>query len=152
LQDYSWWAWYEQGTVKKMSIQDLGIRKLVKFVLWNLAVEQKDRRLALCLGFVEWLQDDNFCNRIITGNDTLYYIVTCMKVTIVGVWIGDSIYWPLIHTARNYNSLTGLCTLKIPVTGVHTKSSVSSLIVRGNGFWQCILLTSLLAGKCPIID
>jgi hypothetical protein len=32
-----------------------------------------------------------------------YCHIVC--VTIDGVWIGDSIYWPLIHTTRNYKQL-----------------------------------------------
>jgi hypothetical protein len=29
-------------------------------------------------------------------------IVTCMYVTIDGVWIGELIYWLFMHTTRNY--------------------------------------------------
>jgi hypothetical protein len=31
---------------------------------------------------------------------TIY--ITCICVTIDGVWIGKWIYWPLVHTTRNY--------------------------------------------------
>jgi hypothetical protein len=50
-------------------------------------------------------------------------------VTIDGVFIGYSIYWTLIHTTRNYKSLTGLNTLKFILTAVHIKSSMPSLVV-----------------------
>jgi hypothetical protein len=32
-------------------------------------------------------------------------VVTYLGVIIDGVWIGDTIYWPLIHTTRNYKEL-----------------------------------------------
>jgi hypothetical protein len=58
-------------------------------------------------------------------------------VTVDGVWIGNSIYWPLIHTARDY-------TLQITIT-VFTA-------LLGNGFQQWTFLCSrahVLAGWRP---
>jgi hypothetical protein len=37
-------------------------------------------------------------------------IASCVVcVTIDGVWIGERIYWPLIHTTRNYKRLKRYC-------------------------------------------
>jgi transposase len=48
-------------TVRKILLQDLGMRKLaVKRMPRNLTEEQKDRHLTLCMDFVEQLQEDNF--------------------------------------------------------------------------------------------
>jgi hypothetical protein len=48
-------------TVRNILVQDLGMRKLSrKPMLRNLAEEQKDRHLTLCMGFAEQLQGDNF--------------------------------------------------------------------------------------------
>jgi hypothetical protein len=50
------------------------MRKLaVMLVPWNLTEEQKDRHFALCLDFVEQLQEDNFLDVVITGDETWYY-------------------------------------------------------------------------------
>jgi hypothetical protein len=54
-------------------------------------------------------------------------VLSYVWVTIDRFWIDDLIYWPLVHitwTTSNYNSLTGLHTLKITVTAAHIKSSV----------------------------
>jgi hypothetical protein len=57
------------------------------------------------------------------------YIVTCMSDCRRGLdWWFDLLTTQLITTS-NYNSLTGLHTLQIPVTAAHKKSSMSSLVV-----------------------
>jgi hypothetical protein len=54
-------------TVRKILVQDLGMRKLeVKLMPQNLTEEQKDRHLTLCVDFPEQLQDDNFLDYVIT--------------------------------------------------------------------------------------
>jgi hypothetical protein len=52
-----------------------------------------------------------------------------LSLTTDGVWIGNRIYWTLLHrvTTNNYDSLTELHTPKITVTTAHIKSSQSSL-------------------------
>jgi hypothetical protein len=54
------------------------------------------------------------------------YILSHVWVTIDGVWIGDSIYWPLIDS--NYGSIANLPTLHI--TRAHAKTSQSALTCR----------------------
>jgi hypothetical protein len=41
-------------------------------------------------------------------------------VTMDGVWIGELIYWPLIHTTGNYRALSLIST---PYKSLHAKSS-----------------------------
>jgi hypothetical protein len=46
------------------------------------------------------------------------------SVTVVGVWIGNLIYWILtLETANNYDSLAEPHILNISVTTAHIKSS-----------------------------
>jgi hypothetical protein len=60
-------------TDRNILIRDLGIRKLAaKLVPPNLREEQKDRRLTLCIDFAEQIQEDNFLDRVVTGNGTCY--------------------------------------------------------------------------------
>jgi hypothetical protein len=58
-------------------------------------------------------------------------ILSCVWVIIDGVEMVtrfiDHLYTPLVTTS-NYNSLTGLHTLKIPVTAAHIKYFMSSLV------------------------
>jgi hypothetical protein len=57
-------------TVRKMFVQDLGMRKLtVKFMI----EKRKDRHLILCMDFPEQLQEDNFLDHIITSDETWCY-------------------------------------------------------------------------------
>jgi hypothetical protein len=58
-------------TVRKILVQDLGMRK--QLVPQNLTEEEKDRRLTLCMDFAEHLQEDNFLDCIITGDETCCY-------------------------------------------------------------------------------
>jgi histone-lysine N-methyltransferase SETMAR len=61
-------------TIRKMLVQELGVTKLAaKLVPRNLTEEQKDRRLILCMDFVEQLQEHNFLDRVITGDETWCY-------------------------------------------------------------------------------
>jgi hypothetical protein len=56
-------------TVRKILVQDLGIRKLaVKLMPRNLMEEQKETS-----HFVEQLQEDNFLDRVIIGDETRCY-------------------------------------------------------------------------------
>lgn len=54
-----------------------------------------------------WFPDikPNSPKTAVDGHSTLQYsgddIVICMSMS-DGVWIGDSVYWPLYHTSRNY--------------------------------------------------
>jgi hypothetical protein len=59
-------------TVRKILVQDLGLRKLAaKLVTRNLMEEQKDRDLPLCMDFPEQLQEDNFLDQVINGDEIL---------------------------------------------------------------------------------
>jgi histone-lysine N-methyltransferase SETMAR len=63
-----------QETVRNILVQNLGMRKLAaKLVPRNLTEEQKVRRLTLCMEFGELLQEDNFLDRVITGDETWCY-------------------------------------------------------------------------------
>jgi hypothetical protein len=60
--------------VRNIVAQDLGMRNLAaKLVPRNLTKEQNDRRLTLCMDFEEQLQEDNFLDRVITGDETWCY-------------------------------------------------------------------------------
>jgi hypothetical protein len=49
-----------KGTVRKILVPDLGMRKLAaKFVPRNLTEEKKDRCFTLCMDFREQIQEDN---------------------------------------------------------------------------------------------
>jgi hypothetical protein len=47
----------------------------------------------------------------VSASDIIQCFVTCVCVTIEGVWIGEWIYWPLVHS--KYSSVTNLHSLKI---------------------------------------
>jgi hypothetical protein len=51
-------------------------------------------------------------------------ILSLIRVTIDGVWIGDSIYWPLFHTTRKYKQYSATADLHtLQTTAANTKSS-----------------------------
>jgi hypothetical protein len=61
-------------TFTNILVQDLGMRKLTaKLMLRNLMEEQKDIHLTLCTDFVEQLQEDNFLDCVITGDEMWCY-------------------------------------------------------------------------------
>jgi hypothetical protein len=62
-------------------------------------------------------------------------IVTCMSVTIDGVWIHNQIYWTYQHTTRDY-------TLQITVTHRLVFSVTVFIALLGNGFQQWTFICS----------
>jgi hypothetical protein len=66
----------------------------------------------------------------ITLHETHEDIITCLSVTVDGIWKYNRIYWTLtLGNTNNYDSLTELHTPKITVTTAHTRYSQSSLAV-----------------------
>lgn len=62
-----------EETVRKISVHDLGMRKLaLKLMLQNLEEEQNDKHLTVCTDLVEQFQEDNFLDLVITGDETCY--------------------------------------------------------------------------------
>jgi hypothetical protein len=61
----------KEETVRKILVQYLGMSKLAaKLMLQNLKEEQKDRCLILCMDFADQLQENNFLDHVITGDET----------------------------------------------------------------------------------
>jgi hypothetical protein len=55
----------------------------------------------------------------LTTDSLQYTILSRDWVTLDGVWIGDSIYWPLTLDFHNCNSFTATHTVQITVTAAH---------------------------------
>jgi hypothetical protein len=66
---------------------------------YNTHIIRKVRAIAVCIE----QQNNMLCPLLEGGRITL--ILSCVWVTIDRVWIWDSIYWPPIHTTRNYKQL-----------------------------------------------
>jgi hypothetical protein len=83
-------------------------------------------------------------------------IVTCMSVTIDGVWIDEQIYWPFTGlTTNNYNTIADFYTLQItthfcPACSAFTsRCLVTSL---NNGDCSTSVLTSSLSVEYPAFE
>jgi hypothetical protein len=75
----------------------------------------------------------------------VHFILSCDCVTIDGVWIGNWIYWPLVHTTRYYTS-------QITVTHRPVFSATIFTALLDTGFQLCTFLCSwahVLAGWQP---
>jgi hypothetical protein len=53
---------------------------------------------------LQYFQSKEWLSLEIDSTDTRP-VLSGVWVTIDGIWIGDSIYWPLIHKIRNYKQL-----------------------------------------------
>lgn len=59
---------------EKLLLQDLGMRKLaVKLLPRHLTEVQKNKRLTLCMDFLEQLREGNWFDRVVTGHETQCY-------------------------------------------------------------------------------
>jgi hypothetical protein len=54
------------------------------------------------------LMPSSFSTQILKNMNYYHYYCHDWGVTIDGVWIGEWIYWPLIHTTRNHKHLTAI--------------------------------------------
>jgi hypothetical protein len=97
-------------------------------------IEQTLNRLVACVSFSLDIIFLNITGRSICASpgiwllslSILQYIVSCVRVTFDGIWIGFIDYlW--IVTTRNRNSPKELHTPNITVTTAHVKSSLHSL-------------------------